>query len=297
MAEQQILPLREMLRLHGRMLTFRASGADYEAMQGWRFLLMGLLWTWLVGMGRWWDHPDTDLLQRLGVGSLVYTLFLSGFLWIFFRAYKTDIRRYLRIWTFITLTSPPAAIYAIPVEMWLSEARAYQVNVGFLLLVAAWRVGLLVNFIRVGGGLRGMKAVIASLFPLTTIVAPLSLFTGLLIGIATGMGGMQSNSGEEAMASALMVLGLVSCVAWLPMAFLWFGDLSAYSAELNGQKEGYRVRNSGEPLPPYLEQDEYEASEDDEDEEVVYEDEYVYEEDDEGDDGDDDDDGDEEGKN
>jgi len=40
-------------------------------------LMFGLLCAWLAGMGRYWDDPGAHLLQRLGVGSVIYVFALS----------------------------------------------------------------------------------------------------------------------------------------------------------------------------------------------------------------------------
>ena len=43
---------------------------------------------------------------------------------------------------FVTLTAPPALLYAIPVERFMTPSAASVTNVWFLAVVAAWRVGL-----------------------------------------------------------------------------------------------------------------------------------------------------------
>jgi|GEM_PF-4987218 len=43
---------------------------------------------------------------------------------------------------FVTLTAPPALLYAIPVERFMTPSAASVTNAWFLAVVAAWRVGL-----------------------------------------------------------------------------------------------------------------------------------------------------------
>lgn len=64
------------MRELGRLLSFRATAEDY-ARFGAQHLRLALLLTWLVGMGRWWDDPRANMVQKLGVGSLLYVLFLA----------------------------------------------------------------------------------------------------------------------------------------------------------------------------------------------------------------------------
>jgi hypothetical protein len=49
----------------------------------WRtYLVIGILITWIVGFGRYWDDESARLLVRSGVTSLAYALVLSAFIWL-----------------------------------------------------------------------------------------------------------------------------------------------------------------------------------------------------------------------
>jgi hypothetical protein len=50
--------------------------------------------------------------------------------------------RYERVLTFVTLTAPPALLYAIPVERFMALQDAQITNFWFLAIVALWRVAL-----------------------------------------------------------------------------------------------------------------------------------------------------------
>jgi len=56
-----------------RLIFFRASQRDLIDLNH-RHLTIGLVCTWLVGMGRYWDNPRVGLLQHLGVGSVIVYL-------------------------------------------------------------------------------------------------------------------------------------------------------------------------------------------------------------------------------
>ena len=83
-----------------RILTFRASGEELHSLNH-RHLALGLLFTWMVGMGRWWEDPQAGLLQHLGIGSLIYVFALSAFLWLILWPLNPPH------WSFIHLTSEP----------------------------------------------------------------------------------------------------------------------------------------------------------------------------------------------
>src|SRR5687768_8039418 len=93
-----------------RLLTFRLSHDDYLRLDR-RHLGFGLATTWLAGIGRYWDHPDAHLLQYAGLGSVVYVVVLSLFLWLLIWPLRPANWRYERVLTFVTLTAPPALLY------------------------------------------------------------------------------------------------------------------------------------------------------------------------------------------
>ena len=55
-----------VLRTAARFLTFRATREELLAVDG-RHLAFGLAFTWLAGMGRYWDHPSAHLAQSTGL--------------------------------------------------------------------------------------------------------------------------------------------------------------------------------------------------------------------------------------
>lgn len=117
---------RDVLLLELRLLFFQATKQDFQQL-GVRHLVFGLVFTWIVGMGRYWDNPRVGLLQWLGVGSIVYVFVLSLFLWLAIWPLLPRNWSYFRVLTFITLVSPPALLYAIPVEQ-LDYESANSIN-------------------------------------------------------------------------------------------------------------------------------------------------------------------------
>ncbi len=139
--------MNAMLMSAGRVLILRAGKPDYENFSN-AHLAFGLLCTWLVGMGRHWDNPRIELLQQLGVGSVVYVFILAIVLWLPGIPFRDSSWSYKRVLTVVVLSAPPAALYAIPVERWLEFEAARSVNVWFLAIVAAWRMAIWYRFLR-----------------------------------------------------------------------------------------------------------------------------------------------------
>ena len=135
---------------------------------------MGLSFTVLAGMGRYWDNPRAYFWQKLGLGSVIYTFVLAAFLWAIIRPLRPARWSYLNVLVFVTLTAPPALLYAIPVERLVEYGLAENLNVTFLAIVAIWRVALLVAFLRRVARLSGMAILVATTLPLALIVCALT---------------------------------------------------------------------------------------------------------------------------
>jgi hypothetical protein len=162
-----------MLALITRLLTFRANASDYGSLER-RHLALGLVLTWLVGFGRYWDNPRVELLQKAGLGSLIYVVVLSGLLWIIGVGLKPERWSYFNLLTFVTLTAVPGLLYAIPVEQFLTAEMARTVNLVFLTVVAGWRVALYGHYLKRYAELSPAALAIQLIFPLTLIVTALA---------------------------------------------------------------------------------------------------------------------------
>ena len=152
-----------------RFLTFQNAKID-EKEHGRSFFLAAILFAWIAGIGRYWDHPDAAWWQYAGLGSVLYIFFLSTFLFLIVWPLKPKRWSWLSIFIFVGLTSPLAWLYAIPVEQFLTPELAIKVNVWFLAIVAIWRVALYAKFLWSYGGLRFYALVAALLAPLSIIV-------------------------------------------------------------------------------------------------------------------------------
>lgn len=206
-----------------RLLTFRRPSAAVAV--HWKpYLAFGLVFTWLAGIGRYWDNPRARPWQHVGLGSVVYVLVLALIVWLLLLPLKPQRWSYKNVLTFITLTSVPALLYAIPVERFMPLSLAQSVNAWFLALVAAWRVALLVVFLRRVASLSGVAILVASLLPLVLIVVALTALNlehvvfDIMAGIPPG-----ARSGNDVAYVVVAVLAYLSVHAapFLVLAYLW----------------------------------------------------------------------------
>jgi hypothetical protein len=227
-----------------RVLTFRASREELLALDG-RHLAFGLLWTWIAGVGRYWDNPEASLLQHFGIGSVVYVFVLSAFLWAAIVPLRPDAWSYARLLTFVTLTSPPAVLYAIPVERFTSIASARTANVWFLAVVAAWRVALLFFFLARVARLRWYEVIVAALVPLCCVVVGLTLLN-LEHVVFNIMGGLREDPSPNTDAYGFLFgLGMISMMALPVLGLVYVGMVIA--AQTRKGASGERATGADAP--------------------------------------------------
>ena len=183
-----------------------------------QFLGPALVATWVVGMGRYWDHPSAHVVQMLGVGSLLYVFVLSSLLWAVIAPLRPERWSYGHALLFVSLTSPPAILYAIPVERWTDVQAATLMNTWFLGIVALWRVCLLVFVLRRFAGLSWPRTLIGSLLPLVGIVVTLTVLNleNAVFEIMAGLNRPAPTSHDGAYL-VVVVLSVISIYAFVPL--------------------------------------------------------------------------------
>jgi len=160
-----------------RLLTFRASRHELLVVNH-RDLTIGLFCTWIVGIGRYWDNPRVELLQQMGVGSVIYVFVLALFLFLLIAPMFPKNWKYFRVLTFVTMTSLPGLLYAIPVQMIFPEPgleTANEINLAFLGIVSLWRVSLLLWYCSRVGELRLWQSAVASAVPIVLLIVALAM--------------------------------------------------------------------------------------------------------------------------
>jgi hypothetical protein len=222
--------LKRVLSDEIKLLTFRQIKLDVSIVN--YYLAFGFAFTWLSGIGRYWDNPKAELWQYLGLGSVAYVFVLAFVLWVVIYPLKPKNWSYKNVLLFVTLTSPPAVLYAIPVERFMSFEAAQQANVWFLAVVAIWRVALLAVFLMRVAGLSRFAVLVATLLPLTLIVATLTALNleHVVFKIMAGLEDHEKSVNDGAYA-VLLIITYFSVMAF-PVLLVLYGWLI------------YRVRNA-----------------------------------------------------
>ncbi len=130
-----------------KLLTFKLTRNQMLQFEK-KHLIAGIIGTWIVGMGRYWDDKGANIIQHVGLGSVIYIFVLAAFIWLILKPFYLENWSYFTVLTFISLTSFPAIFYAIPVERFFLVSTANSMNVWFLGIVAIWRLCLLYYFLK-----------------------------------------------------------------------------------------------------------------------------------------------------
>ena len=208
------------MKTWARYLLFLSNEAELLSL-GWAsWLGPALVATWLAGMGRYWDHPSASLPQMFGMGSVAYVFVLGALLWVAILPLKPRRWGYLQTVTFVALTAPPALLYAIPVERWMSMSDAIATNAWFLAVVAAWRVGLLFLVLRRYAGLPWPRTVVGSLLPLCAIVATLFALN-LEKAVFEIMGGFREPTANDGAYGILFLLTILAFYGSVPLLAIY----------------------------------------------------------------------------
>ena len=198
-----------------KLLTFRLSRNEFLELDN-KALIIGLIGTWIVGMGRYWDDPGAHILQHLGLGSVIYIFLLALLIWLTIKAYFVKPWPYKTVLIFISLTSFPAILYAIPVERFFDIELAASLNAWFLMIVAAWRLALLYYFLRVFTQLGHAYIVIGTLAPVCLIIVVLTALN-LERAVFDIMGGFHETTANDQAYATLVMLTVISMALAIPI--------------------------------------------------------------------------------
>jgi hypothetical protein len=198
-----------------RLLTFKLTREEMLQFTT-RHFIAGLIGTWIVGMGRYWDDKEAGLLQHLGLGSVIYIFILAAFIWLIIKPFLIDDWKYFTVLTFIALTSFPAIFYAIPVERFFSIGTANTINVWFLAIVAAWRLLLLYYFLKHFTRLKAGDILTVTLMPICLIITVLTILN-LHRAVFDIMGGRRDPTPHDSSYFVLMLLTGLSAILTLPL--------------------------------------------------------------------------------
>lgn len=204
-----------MIKLIFKLLFFNLKKEDFLQFNRKHFFV-GLIGTWMVGIGRYWDDPGAHLVQHLGLGSVIYIFVLGAIIWLLILPFKIEKWSYFTVVVFISLTSFPAILYAIPVEKFWSIQTSNTINVWFLAIVAAWRLCLLFYFFKQFTELNVLNVLTVTLLPICTIITTLT-FLNLHRVVFDVMGGLRESSSHDSSYSVLVVLTVISAILLIPL--------------------------------------------------------------------------------
>jgi hypothetical protein len=202
----------------GRLLTFRLTREEFAQFNK-TDLAVGLACTWLAGIGRTLHNQRVEWWQHAGLGSVAYVFALSLLLYLVLAPLRVKGLSYRHILTFVSLTSPTGFIYAIPVERYLSIEDASTARFWFLAIVAAWRVALLIFYVRRYLEFSGLRTAVVSLLPLCAIVVALSVLNldKVVLNFMGGGGHRGHRSSDDAAFMVLFDISLLALLAFLPL--------------------------------------------------------------------------------
>lgn len=187
----------------------------------WQYLTFGLFTALLAGIGRYWDNPRAELWQYLGLGSVIYCILLATVILVIIAPMKPRNWHYSNVLIFVSFTSLPALLYAIPVEKFLPLSTAQTMNVWFLAVVALWRVLLFGKFLSGAAGLNKIEIVVATLLPIVIIINVLS-FLNLEHVVFRIMAGIKEHE-KSANDTAYLILVIITIFSYVVLPFLLIG--------------------------------------------------------------------------
>lgn len=201
---------------------------------------LGLLFVLSAGIPREYDGEDllrepyyllVPLVASLATSFALYWVarILAGYLPAANGTSPTGYRGFLACYW---MTAPMAWIYALPVERWNPESGAAFFNMWLLLIVATWRVVLMIQVVKTLFGVSTRLAVCAVITFSFTVFALLTW--NIRMPIFYVMGGVRLSPAESNLFGVLLLSRLASIVG-LPIVWSWFGW--ALTSRMKGSHE------------------------------------------------------------
>lgn len=213
-----------------RFVVFKSPRGNVGA--DWRIYLgVGLVITWIVGVGRSWDDPNANLFDLSGIGSIIYVFGLGLIIWLIGAPLRPERWTYRNVVLMVTMTALPGLIYAFPIERFVAVSYARTVNMSFLAIVATWRMALFATFLVRVAKLPPVATAIVTFLPPAIIIAPISAL-GFLGAVMSSMGGVR----DEAQQTQNDLIVLAAMISWtlLPLLLIAWGILIAQRSQRSG---------------------------------------------------------------
>lgn len=185
---------------------------------------LGLLFVLSAGFAREYDgedllHEPWHLLIPLAASAATATV-LYVVLWIALRGWATLPNEWRTFQSFVALywmTAPLAWLYAIPVERFLSPADATAANLWLLVIVAVWRVVLIIRVISVLFRAPAMQVAWPVLLFANSVLIALTVLVP--VPIFAIMGGVRLSESERMLMGITLVALFGSQYSWPFFAF------------------------------------------------------------------------------
>ena len=157
-------PFPELLARHGRILLFRATPADYQAL-GWWDLAWGMAVTYLIDVLRFRLRPGMQshsppILDLVLSGCVMGLTCLPAIALL--RPPGCSAWRFMPL---INLSFAPTILFLLPIERWVEPEYLYHTWWFLSAEVWAWRVAIVALFFRHGMGLRPIPVLLMTAFP------------------------------------------------------------------------------------------------------------------------------------
>ena len=159
--------LRELL-LPFRVLFF-CIGRDELQSFGKFQALYAVVLVLLVGGFHHWDDPAANWFVRYGFEALVYLFFLTSYVWVLFALVGAQGLRFLKLFTFLSLTAPLAFIYSIPFDSFWNPYECELAGIFCAIGIISWRLALLAFYIRRVSQLAYKRLAVAIFIPVALI--------------------------------------------------------------------------------------------------------------------------------
>lgn len=228
--------LIEVVITEVKLLCFMPVKPDLKRHR-WHYLALGILTAWIAGIGRYWDNPRASHWQHLGIGSVLYLFILAGVIWCFMAPLRPRNWTYLNVLIFIGMTSPPAFLYAIPVEKYYSLETAQTINIWFLGIVALWRMVLLTLYLQRSGGLGKFESIVGMLCPIDLVIVSLTILN-LQHAAFEMMGGIERSrqTPHDGVYEILILLTFLSVYAFPVLLGLYIFTIIRRKDQLKAEK-------------------------------------------------------------
>jgi hypothetical protein len=155
---------RALLARHGRILTFRATAADYQAL-GWWDLAWGIALAGLIEALMSWSLGE-EVQFYLQSRAVILNGCTLGLLCLFLLALLRPLQGPIwHIVPLVKLTFALEILFTLPTERWIAPEYVDPTNLFAVVAVMVWRSAIVARFLWQGMELRPLPALVVAALP------------------------------------------------------------------------------------------------------------------------------------